>query len=312
MIARAETERAASVAEPAHHHPRTVWLYTLIGLMQAFWVANFLIGKIALREFPAPLAASLRVVIAAVCILPCYWWKVHGRGKWTRRDLPLLALLGLVGVGINQFFFILGLGRTSVAHSAILISMAPIWVLLIAAARRLERITKAKLGGMLAALGGVAVLGLEHSAGPAGRGPTLAGDLLTLFAGAAFALFAVRGKEVIHRYDSLTLNTFVFGSGALVLLPVAIWQGWSFPFARVSATGWLALLYMGLFPSLVCYLIFYWALRFVAASRLSAFAYLQPFAATVLGVLLLGEPLSAPLVAGGAIILGGVYLAERG
>ncbi len=302
-----------SVAEPARPpaagHPNRALLYTLIGLMQLFWSANFLIGKIALRHFPAPLLAGLRIMIAAAAVLPFYAWKVHGRGHWTRRDLPVLLLLGFIGVGINQFFFTVGLSKTSIAHSALIIGMTPISVLLIGSVRGLERITPRKLGGMLAALCGVAVLSLERGNG---HGPTLTGDLLTLLGGSAFALYTVLGKEVNHRYGSLTVNTFLFGSGALFLLPVVLWQGNSFPFAAVSATGWLALVYMGIFPSLVCYLIFYYALGYVAASRLSTLAYLQPLVATVLGVLFLSERVTAPLVIGGAIIFTGVYLTERG
>ncbi|MBI3694526.1 MAG: EamA family transporter [Acidobacteria bacterium] len=293
----------------ARPHPKPLRLYFLIGLMQALWTANFLIGKIALREFPAPLAAGLRVFIAAGCILPFYFWKVHGRGHWTRHDVPLLALLGFIGVAINQFFFIMGLGRTSVPHSALIIGMTPISVLLIAALRGLERITLQKLAGMLAAFCGVAILSLERRMGP---GPTVTGDVFTLLAGSAFALYTVLGKEVTHRYGPLIVNTFVFCSGALFLLPVTLWQGWSFPFAQVSVVGWLSLIYMGVFPSLVCYLIFYYALGYVAASRLSTLAYLQPLAATLFSVLLLGDRITTPLALGGAIIFAGVYVTERG
>jgi drug/metabolite transporter (DMT)-like permease len=279
--------------------------------MQFFWTANFLIGKVALREFPAPLAAGLRVFVALACMAPLYWWKVHGQGHWTRQDLPMLFLLGFIGVGLNQSLFIVGLSRTSVSHSAIMISMTPIWVLVLAALRRLERITPRRVGGLAAAFSGAVLLALEKSRN-SGPGPTLAGDVATLLAGLAFALYTVLGKEVNHRYGVFTVNTFLFGVGSVVLLPAVLWQGWSFPFQHISTTGWLSLVYMGVFPSFVCYLIFYHALGYVPASRLTMLAYVQPVAATVLGVLLLGEPVTVSLVTGGAAILGGVYLAERG
>jgi drug/metabolite transporter (DMT)-like permease len=300
-------------------HPNPPLLYTLVGLMTFFWSANFLIGKIALREFPGPLAASLRLLIAALGMLPIYFWKAHGwkvpwPSRWTRRDLPTLAFLGFVGVAINQFCFIVGLSKTSVAHSSLIIGMTPIWVLLIAVARRLERITPWKLGGMLIAFAGVGVLSMEKppAGSPPGGGPTLAGDLITFLGASAFALYTVLGKEVSHRFGSITVNTFLFGSGALMLLPVMFWQGWSFPYARVSSAGWLSLLYMGIFPSLVCYMIFYYALGYVTASRLSALSYLPPVAATGLAALFLGERISALLLMGGAVIFTGVYLTERG
>jgi drug/metabolite transporter (DMT)-like permease len=293
---------------PRHPNPWLLW--TLIGLMQSFWTANFLISKVALREFPAPLVAGLRILVAFGCVLPVYCWKVHGRDQWTRRDLPMLLLLGVVGVGINQCLFILGLSRTSVAHSAIMISMSPVWVLLFSALRGLERITVRKVAGLSAAFAGAVLLALERSPG-GGAGPALLGDVLTLLASMAFAAYTVMSKEVNHRFGVFTVNTFLFGAGSAVLFPLVVWEGWSFEFSKVSTVGWLALAYMGVFPSFVCYLIFYHALGYVTASRLTMLAYVQPVAATLFGVVLLGEGVTAALVAGGAAILSGVYLAER-
>ncbi len=295
----------------SHPHPKPWLLYTLIGLMQFFWTANFLIGKAALREFPAPLAAGLRVFVAFGCLLPLYWWKAHGREQWTSRDLPRLLLLGVVAVGINQGLFLVGLSRTSVAHSSIMISMTPVWVLLLSALRGLERITAGKVAGLATAFCGAVLLAFERKTS-AGPGPTLAGDVITLMAALAFAVYTVLGKEITHRHGVLTVNAFLFGSGSLVLLPATLWHMRSFAFAQVSAAGWLALIYMGVFPSFVCYLIFYHALGYVAASRLAMIAYVQPVSATLFGVLLLGERVTTPLLAGGAAILAGVYLAERG
>ena len=69
---------------------------------------------------------------------------------------------------------------------------------------------------------------------------------------------------------------------------------------------------MALFPSVVAYLIYYHALAHMTASRVSAFSYLQPVFASLMGLFILGESLGAPVIAGGAVILAGVYLAERG
>ena len=310
------TPRASGGLPPAsgqaRPRPSPIRLYTLVSLMTFFWSANFLIGKIALREFPGPVAAGLRVLFAGLAIVPFYRLRSSDWGRWSKKDLLLLAALGAVGIGVNQFCFIVGLSRTSVAHSALIIGLTPILVLLIAAARGLERITPLRLAGMALAFAGVGVLSLEHGAGGAASTPTLAGDLTTLLAATAFATYIVFSKEVRHRYPALAANAVLFGSAAVLVLPVVFWQAWSFPFASVSAAAWLAILYMAAFPSLFCYLVFYYALGYFAASRLSAFSYLQPVLATLLGVALLGEHVTGLAATGGAIILGGVFLTERG
>jgi len=288
-------------------------LYGLIVLMVTLWAANFIVAKVALREFPPLLLSGLRVALAGVFILPVYCWRHREKpDRWTREDLPLLLYLGLFGVALNQLFFVLGLSRTTVAHSSFILSLTPILVLLIAGTMKMETVTPRKLAGMAVAAGGVAVLKAFEGAPVEGAGPTWLGDGLILLGGLTFALFTVFGKRATLRHNSITINTFAYVGGAVALSPLVFWQAGGFSFARVSPAGWLALVYMALFPSVVCYLIYYYALTRIAASRVSAFSYLQPPLATALSALLLGEHVTLPVVLGGAVIFSGVYLAERG
>jgi len=291
-------------------------LYTLVALATVLWSANFIIGKVALREFPPLLLGALRIGIAGIFLAPIYWQNVRAAGKrwWPGGNVPLLAFVAICNVG-NQLLFIFGLSRTSPAHSAWVIGASPIFVLLIAARIGLERITARKMIGMALALAGVAYLA-RQAAHPAPGAPlvqaTPAGDALTALAGALFALFAVYAKKAAESYSSVVVNGFAFMGGAALLAPIIAWQAPTFPFARVSAAGWSSLVYMALFPSAVCYLIYYHATTRISASRVAAFVYLEPVVATLMAVAFLGERITAPLVASGAVILGGVYLTERG
>jgi drug/metabolite transporter (DMT)-like permease len=250
-------------------------------------------------------------------LAPVYWLRPRAARVQTslRAHLPLLLILSACSAG-NQIIFLLGLNRTSVAHSAIIIGMGPIFVLLISAAARIERITTRKVIGMLVALAGVAVLVRPtysdtmpgHPLAPS----TLAGDALVALASLAFSVFAVFGKKATELYSPIVMNAFAYGVVALALLPFAGWQAREFAFAHVSSTGWASLAYMAVFPSAICYIIYYYALSHIAPSRVSAFTYLQPLIATLLAVVFLDERVTAPLVAGGTVIFGGVYLAERG
>jgi drug/metabolite transporter (DMT)-like permease len=80
----------------------------------------------------------------------------------------------------------------------------------------------------------------------------------------------------------------------------------------IAWTGWAALLYMAIFSSAVAYLFYFWLLRYLEASQLSAFTYLLPVVATILGILCLGERGSWSQVAGGILAFGGVYWIESG
>ena len=292
-------------------------LYTLISLMTLLWSANFIIGKVALREFPPLLLGAMRIGLAGIFLAPIYWQNVRAAGKrlWPAGNVWLLVFLAICNLG-NQLLFVAGLDRTSPAHSAWIIGTSPIFVLLIAAKVGLERITLRKMVGMTIALAGVSYLA-QQASGPAAPGaplaqPTAAGDAITAIATILFALFAVYAKKATERYGTVAVNGFAYMAGAALLAPIIVWQARAFPFAHVSPAGWSSLVYMAVFPSAICYLIYYHALTRISASRVAAFIYLEPIIATLMAVVFLGETITAPLVASGTIIFGGVYLTERG
>jgi drug/metabolite transporter (DMT)-like permease len=158
------------------------------------------------------------------------------------------------------------------------------------------------------------VLASEH--GISSHSPSLLGDAITMTGSIGFATYAVLGKRVADEYDALTMTAYNHFAGALLLLPLAVHQAW-----RLGAAGnwravpwqaWAAIFYMGLFGSAVAYVLYYWLLRYLEASQLSAFTYLLPVLASILGILTLGEKGSWTQVLGGALALGGVYWTESG
>lgn len=292
--------------------PREGLLYGSLLAMIFFWSLNFIVGKVALRHFPPLLLGGLRTALAGVMILPVYAWEARRNpagSRWKRADLPELLLLGFLGVALNQLFFVVGLSRTSVANAAILVGLNPLLVLAIAGAMRMERITPRKVVGMAIALAGVATI----TAAPSKAGnATVMGNVFVLLGSLAFALFTVGGKRSSVHLGGITVNTFAYVGGGLMLAPLTLWQGWGFRWSTVGVAGWASILYMAAFSSVLCYLIYYWALAYIPASRAAALSYLQPPIATLLAVPLLGEPITLPLIAGGALVFAGVYTTERG
>jgi drug/metabolite transporter (DMT)-like permease len=233
---------------------------------------------------------------------------------FTRRDAWTFLYLGFFGVSVNQFCFTLGLHYTSVSHSAVIVGMGPIYTLILAVLLRLERATWHKAVGMAIAFTGIAVLASEH--GIRSHSPSLLGDAITMTGSVGFATYAVLGKRVAGEYDALTMTAYNHFAGALILLPLAVHQAWMLGAAgnwrAVPWQAWAAILYMGLFGSAVAYVLYYWLLRYLEASQLSAFTYLLPVLASILGILTLGEKGSWTQVVGGTLALGGVYWTESG
>jgi len=289
--------------------PTRAKLYGLISVMTFFWSINYVVAKIALRSFPPLLIGPLRAATAAALLLPIFFFRRSALGeKWQRREVIELALLGVFGITLNQVFFVVGMSSTSVAHAALVIATTPLQVLMLAALRGQERVTARKLAGLAVAIAGIAVLNLGRET----RGASFTGDFFVFLASFCFSLYTVFGKEVTKRHSIITVNAFGYLAGALAGAPLLIQQSWGFDFGAVAASGWWALAYMAILSSILCYMIFYYALNHMTATRLAAFSYVQPVIASLAGLLILREPITLPIAAGGLLVLSGVWVTGRG
>jgi drug/metabolite transporter (DMT)-like permease len=311
------------IESPTGRSPGRATLAVAIAVLVVVWAVNFIAAKIGLLYLRPLAMASFRVVLAGVVMIPVYFSclkfsafaeaaDLRRRGLATR-DLWTFFYLGFFGVTVNQMCFTIGLYFTHVNHAAVIVGLGPIYILVLAVLFRLERATGHKVVGMLLALAGVAVLASEngismHSASITGDGITMAGSI-------GFAIYAVLGKRMAGKYDTLTMTAFNHFAGALIVLPVAIHEAWALSSSRhwqLPWRAWAAVLYMAVFSSALGYVFYFWLLRYLEASQLSAFTYLLPVLATILGILWLGEKGSWGQMLGGLMALAGVYWIESG
>jgi drug/metabolite transporter (DMT)-like permease len=295
-----------------------------VGLIVAIWALNFIAAKIGLRHLSPLVMASFRVVLAGVVMVPINLFcrrlpafaeaaETQRRG-FSKQDYWRFAYLGFFGVAVNQTCFTIGLRYTSIAHASVIIALGPVYILILAVLMRLERWTWRKAGGTGVALAGVAVLTAQS--GLTAHSPSLRGDLITMCGSVGFALYAVLGKRVAGKYDSLTMTAYTHFAGALIVLPAAIYAGVRIGPAdhwrAIPWESWLAMAYMAVFASAVAYVLYYWLLRYLPASQVSAFTYLLPVTAMILGIVWLGEPARVTQFIGAALVLAGVYWIESG
>jgi drug/metabolite transporter (DMT)-like permease len=289
-------------------------LYGLLGLMLLIWAANFIFAKLAVREVPGLLAACLRTVLSGLLMIPVY--RLGSRRPdpslraWTRRDLPRMAAVGILGIVGNQVLFVIALSHTSVAHGSLVVTTGPLLVLLGTALLGHERLARSRVAGMSLAAAGVAALQLGHGGGQ-GILAGLAGDATMLASAALFAGFSIFGKQISSEVGSLAVNAVAFWGGALLLLPYAAWGLWRVGPTHIGPAAWIGILYMSFAPSIVGYLIYGYALRWLPASRVASVTYLQPVGATILAVAYLGERPGLAFLTGAVAVLAGVLLVQR-
>jgi drug/metabolite transporter (DMT)-like permease len=297
------------VVTPEESRPSKALLVGALILMLILWSLNYIAGKIALRTMDPVTLACFRLVLAALVMLPVYFCQ-QKRTPLKAVDIWPFTYLGVLGVILNQGLFTVGLNFTTSDHSAVIIAIGPIFVLLFARVLKLEVFTAGKLLGMATSFVGVFLLETEH--GSPANSPFLLGDLITFGGVLGFSAYAVLGKRIVAKYDAIAMNTFNLVASAILLMPLTIRQGAHLDWKSVSISGWLGMIYMALGSSIGAYTIFYWLLRYMSASRVAVLSYFQPVVVIVLSVIFLSEHPTRNLLAGTALVLVGVYLAERG
>ncbi|MBA4155914.1 MAG: DMT family transporter [Gemmatimonadetes bacterium] len=260
--------------------------------------------KIALRELSSPSLALLRAAAAAVLFVVLQQVLVRER-VLSRGDYARLAWYALFGVVANQLLYITALTRTTATAAQTLVTAGPALTLLIAIILRRETASAGKwLGIGLAAAGALYLVGVDVGTGRA------AGNLLVLLNVVAFSVYLVISRDLLGRYDPLTVITWVFLFGALGIAPLGVPSIAAEP-GGLSLATWLSILWIVLGPTVGAYYLNQWALHRVEASTVALYVYLQPIITAMLAFPILGERPSPRLIPAAALIFLGVWVSSR-
>ncbi|MBU2090637.1 MAG: DMT family transporter, partial [Alphaproteobacteria bacterium] len=173
-----------------------------------------------------------------------------------------------------------------------------------------ERLGLAKgLGGLLTLLGVGLALG-EAVLNPLTGPDAWIGVLAVLGSATTGAICSVLYRPYLRRYPILKISTVAMAAAVLALAPLALMEQQAAPLQGLELSGVLAVLFIGI-SSGVFYFLWLWALGHAPASRVAVFLSLSPPTAALLGILLLGEPVTLSLLAGIAAIVAGIVLAHR-
>ncbi len=258
----------------------------------------------------APVAISTLRIFGAALAFAAVKWLRTGERVTSRRDLLAFAGLALLGVVLNQVLFLLGVARTTAVHANILITTIPVFTLAVALALGRERLSGAKLGGIVLAGSGALYLIAGRHGGSGGA--TALGDGLVAINAFFYSCYLVLSKDLLRRYGPVTVVTYVFLFGALLVMPVGVPALLRTDVAAIAGRDWLILAYIVAFPSFLAYLLSIWALRRTASSLVAMYVYVQPLVTAVSAPLVLGERVTPRAGLAAALIFTGLALATWG
>jgi drug/metabolite transporter (DMT)-like permease len=234
-----------------------------------------------------------------------------------RRSLVRLAVFGVVGVALVQLFYFLAIRRLEIGVALLIQYLGPLFVAIWARTFGHEQIRARVWAALVLSLAGLSLM-VELWSGVSLDGLGIAFALISAVIFAAYLLLAER--EVAYR-DSISLMAWGFIFATIFWTIVQPW--WSFPAHRVGSTVslqgrlaswhlplWALVLWVVVLGSIVPFTLFVGALRYLSATRVGIAAMLEPVVATIVAWAWLEESLSASQLAGAAVVLVGILLAQ--
>lgn len=268
------------------------------------WGLNYSIVKFGLSEI-APLAFPVfRCGIGGIVLLVILRMREGSIGVW-REDLPLLALVGLLGITLSQMSFVFALTNTSAADTALLGATGPIMTALLAAAVGLERSGRRFWVAESIGLVGVVLIVVGGASG-AKFGSNLLGDGLALANVFVSSVSVLPILPLLRRYSAHRILTYQMLIGTAMLVPFAVPGLLAQEYAQMTLAGWGSLAYAVVFAGIVANLLYFTAIGRVGPSRAAVYQYLQSFLAVLFAVILLGEHITLVQVLGGIVVVGSI------
>jgi len=288
--------------------PETLKPYLVLALgILAVSSAAILISFARKESVPAVAIAALRLSFASLILFPIA--TVRARSEWrslTRTDFALALLSGVL-LALHFAFWISSLDYTSVMSSVVLVSTNPLFVGLASVFLLREKLGRGTVIGIAIAALGAALIGLSDL-GSAGV-ESLWGDALALLGAVAVSGYLLIGRRLRRTLSLLGYIGLVYTTAAMALLGIALAFGANL--FSYSNAGYFFVVLLALGPQLIGHSSYNWALKYLSATFITITLLAEPIGATLLAIPLLAQTPSPIMIAGGGMILIGIYLAAR-
>ena len=286
------------------------WPGLLLTFTMIFWAGNAVAGRIAVGHIQPMQLVLLRWLVVILMLWPLYGGEVRRHWGDVRPQLVKITMMAFFGFTAFNALYYLAAHTTTAVNIGILQGAIPVAVLIGAFLIYGTRPTLVQVGGVLVTVCGVLVVATG------GRPLSLLqidfnrGDLAMLAACVFYALYtvALRDRPSMSGAAFFTLVALI---STLTSVPLAVAEAATSGFSLPTWQGWLVKLYVGIFPSCLAQLFFVRAVDLIGPGRTGVFVNLVPVFTAILAVALIDEPFAAYHAVALALVIGGIWLAQR-
>jgi drug/metabolite transporter (DMT)-like permease len=277
----------------------------------AIWGGTFVAGKHVVSVLSPLMGSFTRYLIACVALLVAAFVMEGGLPKLSRRQWLATFVLGSLGVFSYNLFFMGALDRLPASRAALIIALNPVITITICAFVLDERLSPRRWLGVALALLGVWIVVSRGHLASVGAAAIGVGELFMFGAVISWALYTVIGRKVLGGLTPLAATNYAALWGTLLLGVVAAPDLGDLRAQQFDWRMLASLLYLGVLGTAVAFVWYYTSIQKLGASITSIFNNLVPVFGVAISVLVLGEPLQASMLIGGAVAICGVMMVSR-
>lgn len=278
-------------------------VWSLLVLCNLFWAGNYVVGKFVIAEISPLWITYLRWILALFLLFPLAIYLEKPDWAAVKKDIPLLIVMGIVGVvGFNTLLY-MALAYTTPTNAALVSTLNPGVIVLLSVLVLREQVTAIQGAGLLVSLLGVLVILTQGELAQVFRRTYNTGDLLMLAALVAWAVYSLVGKKITIRPVTATAVSSLLA--VIMITPFALMQG--LDTTKIGPLAIAGTLYIAIFPSVGSFMFWNMAVRIIGAGKTGISLNLVPVFTMLIGISL-GETITAAQIVGGFLVFIGVYL----
>jgi len=271
------------------------------------WGASVPIFKWSLTDIDPFTFAFIRFLLASLLLLP---FTIH-KLKINRHDVITYFVLAFFGFFIHISLLLFGLKISSSINSPIIASSAPIFLIIGSIFILKEKISQKVLMGTVISLIGVSIIILrplfDH-----GLDGTILGNFLFLLSTISFVIYTILLKGHSFRNSAVTVTFYLFAFSTVIFFPFFLWESNTHNILYLlDAKALIGILFGAVFTSVLGYVFFNFAIRYVKANETGIYLYVDPIITVLIAVPLLGEHVTRSFIAGSVLVFFGILVAEK-